>query len=172
MFSEDLKKANLKKYISVDFHFLKLLVEVYQLKFANVYNFDIYTVWIPLWASIKTLILIPFHQNALLRSIYFPMKIASLNVDWVHNMLYIDLWVCKLLPSLSFSRLPGASMCLCNQLPPVTFMFSRYSWRNINPVHRGPQMETSPLLGCHEDFSTEWWLCDICFYILAAASGL
>lgn len=42
MFSEDLKKANLKKYISVDFHFLKLLV--CQLKFANVYNFDIYTV--------------------------------------------------------------------------------------------------------------------------------
>lgn len=148
-------------------------MEVYQLKFANVYNFDIYTVWIPLWASIKTLILIPFHQNALLRSIYFPMKIliASPNVDWVPNMLYIDLWVCKWLPSLSFSRLPGASMCLCNQLPPVTFMFSRYSWRNI-------EHKPSPQRPTNGNISTswlswrlfpEWWLCDICFYVLAAA---
>lgn len=153
-------------------------MEVYQLKFANVYNFDIYTVWIPLWASIKTLILIPFHQNALLRNIYFPMKIliASPNVDWVPNMLYIDLWACKLLPSLSFSRLPGASMCLCNQMPPVTFMFSRYSWRNIeHKVHRGPQMETSPLLGCHEDFSrvmNVWhlFLCTSCSFL--SISGL
>lgn len=122
-------------------------MEVYQLKFANVYNFDIHTVWIPLWASIKTLILIPFHQNALLRNIYFPMKIliASPNVDWVPNMLYIDLWACKLLPSLSFSSLPGASMCL----PPVTFMFSRYSWRNI-------EHKPSPQRPTNGNISTSW----------------